>query len=373
MDSSPSKRRRSDEDSDVQPDKRQKQSEINRQFTGCSSFHKNYDLIAKLGEGTFGEVHKARSKSTGTLVALKRILMHNEKEGFPITALREIKILKSLNQTNIIPLVDMAVEPGDIVSRKKAIVYMVTPYMDHDLAGLLSNPSVTFTVSQVKLYLRQLLFGVRYLHEHQIIHRDIKSANLLIDNAGFLKIADFGLARHFYEKPPERDATKMNPALRDYTNHVVTRWYRPPELLLGDRRYTGAVDIWGVGCIFAEMFRRKPIMQGTSDFDQTMLIFQLCGSPTEETMPGYKSLPEGNVDFGEYKPSIHTQFADLGPEGVSLLQQLLNLNHHERITAAAALNHVYFRTRPFTARRKDLPKYESSHESDKQRFRAEQK
>lgn len=125
-------------------------------------------------------------------------------------------------------------------------MYMATPYMDHDLSGLLDNPSVKFTEAQIKCYLLQLLEGLRYLHDNNILHRDMKAANLLINNKGILQIADFGLARH-YEGPKPVEGHGGGEGYRDYTSLVVTRWYRPPELLLQLKRYTTAIDMWGVG------------------------------------------------------------------------------------------------------------------------------
>lgn len=130
--------------------------------------------------------------------------------------------------------------------RKKPVMYMVTPYMDHDLSGLLDNPSIKFTVPQIKCYLKQLLEGLKYLHENKILHRDMKAANLLISNEGILQIADFGLARLYDEQPPKKGCGGGE-GRRDYTSLVVTRWYRPPELLLHLKKYTTAIDLWGVG------------------------------------------------------------------------------------------------------------------------------
>jgi serine/threonine-protein kinase BUR1 len=174
--------------------------------------------------------------------------------------------------------------------RKRAIMYMVTPYMDHDLSGLLENPAVHFSVQQIKCYMMQLLKGTAYLHENHILHRDMKAANLLINNKGILQIADFGLARH-YEGPVPKPGCGGGDAVRDYTTLVVTRWYRPPELLLQLRKYTTAIDLWGVGCVFGEMLIGKPILAGESDARQLEIIFELVGSPTDENMPGWRSLP----------------------------------------------------------------------------------
>lgn len=127
-------------------------------------------------------------------------------------------------------------------------MYMVTPYMDHDLSGLLDNPSVTFTEPQIKCYLLQLLEGLKYLHEMKILHRDMKAANLLISNKGILQIADFGLARQYEGEVPQA-GRGGGIGTRDYTSLVVTRWYRPPELLMHLKRYTTAIDMWGVGYV----------------------------------------------------------------------------------------------------------------------------
>ena len=339
-------------------------------FHGCSRIQE-YEFLGKLGEGTFGEVSKARSKKTGAIVALKKILMHNEKDGFPITALREIKLLKQLDHINILKLEEMAVErPKD--SRKKPSMFMVTPYMDHDLSGLLENPSVHFTEPQIKCYMIQLLEGLRYLHENKILHRDMKAANLLINNRGILQIADFGLARPYEDEPPKA-GHGGGEATREYTCLVVTRWYRPPELLLQLRRYTTAIDLWGVGCVFGEMFKGKPILAGNSDLNQAQLIFDLVGSPTEENMPGWSELPgcEGVKEFAPRVPNLPQVFRNQNPLAISLLSEFLKLDWRKRINAIDALKHPYFHSNPLPAQPEDLPQFEDSHELDRRKFRGQ--
>lgn len=340
-------------------------------FNGCSSI-KCYEISEKLGEGTFGEVYKARSVKDGHIVALKKILMHNEKDGFPITALREIKLLKMLSHPNVLRLEEMAVERTKGEGRKKAIMYMVTPYMDHDLSGLLENPKVHFSEPQIKCYMLQLLEGLRYLHASKILHRDMKAANLLINNHGILQIADFGLARP-YDDPIPRPGKGGGEAKRDYTTLVVTRWYRPPELLLQLRRYTTAIDMWGVGCVFGEMFRGKPILAGTSDLNQAQLIFDLVGSPTEENMPGWSSLPgcDGVTSFSPRPSTLAQVFRQEGSSAISLLSELLKLDWRKRINAIDALEHPYFKNHPLPARPGDIPRFEDSHELDRRRFRGQ--
>lgn len=143
-----------------------------RQWHGCTSTSE-YEISDKVGEGTFGEVHKARHKRSGRQVALKRVLCRAEQEGFPITALREIKLLKGLRHPNVVELLDMAIGGGSS-SEGEEDIFMVFPYMDHDLTGLLSDEAIRFSAPQIKCYAKQLFEGIRYLHRRGILHRDIK-------------------------------------------------------------------------------------------------------------------------------------------------------------------------------------------------------
>ncbi|PPQ72284.1 hypothetical protein CVT24_004673 [Panaeolus cyanescens] len=356
---------------------KQEMQAYSRTFVGCGQ-QSDYEATTKLGEGTFGEVHKAVQKSTGRIVALKRILMHNEKEGMPVTALREIKILKALKHPCIVDILDMFVVRS--TEKDPLSVYMVFPYMDHDLAGLLENERVKLQPSHIKLYMKQLLEGTEYMHRNHILHRDMKAANLLISNNGSLRIADFGLARS-YDPNITRDApSSSNPTSssssssapkRKYTNCVVTRWYRPPELLLGARQYGGEVDIWGIGCVLGEMFTRRPILPGTSDLDQLEKIFYLCGSPNQFSWPYHELLPgcEGVIRFNSHPRRLKDVYESIGPETVDLLDKLLVINPRQRITASEALDHRYFWTDPMPADPKTMPSYEPSHEFDKRGHR----
>ncbi|KAM3071982.1 serine/threonine protein kinase, CMGC, CDC2/CDK subfamily [Clarireedia jacksonii] len=340
-------------------------------FKGCSRITE-YEVKGKIGEGTFGEVHKAKSKKTGQIVALKKILMINEKDGFPITALREIKTLKLLNHVNVLKLVEMVVEhpAKNTDKKKKAIMYMVTPYLDHDLSGLLKNPNITFSEPQIKCYMMQLLEGMRFIHANHILHRDIKAANILINNKGILQIADFGLARHYAEPVPvagQGNGTSNT----NYTVVVVTRWYRPPELFLELSKYTPAIDMWGVGCVFGEMFLGRPILQGESEEHQLKLIFELVGTPNEDNMPGWRNLPKAQgLSFNPPRSSTLAQrFREQGSGAISLLQELLKLDWRKRSNAIDALKHPYFRNAPLPMKPEDIPILESSHELDSKQNR----
>ncbi|KAJ8457301.1 hypothetical protein ONZ45_g18364 [Pleurotus djamor] len=288
--------------------------------------------------------------------------MHNEKEGMPVTALREIKILKALNHPCIINLLDMFVVRSN--GKESLSVYMVFPYMDHDLAGLLENERVKLQPSHIKLYMKQLLEGTEYMHRNRILHRDMKAANLLISNSGSLRIADFGLARAFTTNATFRGRE------RKYTNCVVTRWYRPPELLLGAQQYGGEIDMWGIGCVLGEMFVRKPILPGNSDMDQLEKIWMLCGTPNQHTWPNYDALPgcEGVKRFStnnSRRLRSHFELVVGSAETLDLLDQLLVCNPKERLTASQALDHRYFWSDPLPADPRSLPSYESSHEFDR--------
>jgi len=342
-----------------------------RRFKGCSRIGE-YEVLQKLGEGTFGEVHKARHVRSGSIFALKKILTHNEKDGFPITALREIKLLKMLSHDNVLRLEEMSVERPKIEGRKRAVLYMVMPYMDHDLSGLLDNPDVHFSAPQIKCYMLQLFKGLRYLHDNHILHRDMKAANLLINNRGRLQIADFGLARHYDEDVPQRGAGNGE-ARREYTTLVVTRWYRPPELLLQLRRYTPAIDMWGAGCVFGEMFKRKPILAGQSDLHQAEIIFTLVGSPNSRSMPGWDGLPgaEPIKSFPTSTGNLAHRFRELSPQGLDLLGKLLLLDWRKRINAIDAIDHPYFQEDPRPMREEDIPTFADSHELDRRNARGQ--
>ncbi|CAF1059943.1 unnamed protein product [Didymodactylos carnosus] len=300
-----------------------------------------YERIDKIGQGTFGEVFKARCKKTNDLVAMKLILMDQEKEGFPITALREIKILQELRHDNIVRLIEVCRSPmHDKTMRSK--FFFIFEFCDHDLAGILRNIQIQFTLGHIKSILQQLLDGLYYIHKNHIIHRDIKSANILLTRNGVLKLADFGLAKVIAPPKPNQQ--------NRYTCRVVTLWYRPPELLLGERDYGPAIDMWGVGCIMAEMWIRSPIMQGNSEQHQLELISHLCGSIEPSVWPGVQSLPyftKLNLPKGEKrKVRERMQRCIQEPLALDLIEKLLTLDPKQRIDADAAVSSDFFYSEP---------------------------
>jgi cyclin-dependent kinase 9 len=215
---------------------------------------------------------------------------------------------------------------------------LVFEFCDHDLAGLLSNNNVKFTLSEMKKIMQQLLNGLFYIHKNHILHRDMKTANILVTKEGVLKLADFGLAR------------AIDGQLKRYTNRVVTLWYRPPELLLGERNYTSAIDMWGAGCIMAELWTRSPIMQGNTEQHQIMLISQLCGTIEPSVWPAVDKLElftKLNLLQGQKRrviermqPYVKDQYA------LDLLDRLLVLDPKNRFDSDEALNHDFFWTEP---------------------------
>lgn len=331
-----------------------------------------FEKLEQIGEGTYGQVYMAREIKTGEVVALKKIRMDNEREGFPITAIREIKILKKLHHENVIKLKEIVTSPGPEKDEQgrpegnkyKGGIYMVFEYMDHDLTGLSDRPGMRFSVPQIKCYMRQLLTGLHYCHVNQVLHRDIKGSNLLIDNEGNLKLADFGLARSY-----------SSDHSGNLTNRVITLWYRPPELLLGTTKYGPPVDMWSVGCIFAELLHGKPIFPGKDEPEQLNKIFELCGSPDESNWPGVSKLPW----FNNFKPTrllkrrLREVFRHFDRHALELLDRMLTLDPSQRITAKDALDAEYFWTDPLPCDPKSLPKYESSHEFQTKKKRQQQR
>ncbi|XP_009624462.1 putative serine/threonine-protein kinase At1g54610 isoform X1 [Nicotiana tabacum] len=307
-----------------------------------------FEKLDKIGQGTYSNVYKARDLITGKIVALKKVRFDTlEPESVKFMA-REILVLKKLNHPNVIKL------EGLVTSRMSSSLYLVFEYMEHDLAGLAAVQKVKFTEPQVKCYMKQLLSGLEHCHNNGVLHRDVKGSNLLIDNEGILKIADFGLAA-FYD--PEHK--------QPMTSRVVTLWYRPPELLLGATRYGVGVDLWSAGCILAELLAGKPIMPGRTEVEQLHKIFKLCGSPSDEYWKKFK-LPNATLFKPQqpYKRCIADTFKDFPPSSHPLIEKLLAIDPDERGTATAALNSEFFATEPYPCEPSSLPKYPPSKEMD---------
>lgn len=302
---------------------------------GCRSVEE-FQCLNRIEEGTYGVVYRAKEKQTDEIVALKRLKMEKEKEGFPITSLREISTLLKSQHPNIVTVREI------VVGSNMDKIFIVMDYVEHDMKSLMETmrqKKQSFTAAEVKCLMQQLLMAVDHLHDNWILHRDLKTSNLLLSHKGVLKVGDFGLARE-YGSP-----------LKAYTPVVVTLWYRSPELLLGAKEYSTPIDIWSVGCIFAEFLLMEPLFTGKSEYDQLKKIFTTFGTPNEKVWPGYSSLqlvtkasmpdcPPANFKGRFTKEGILTDI------GYDLLRKMLTYNPSTRVTAEEALQHKYFSELP---------------------------
>ncbi|KAK4437025.1 protein IMPAIRED IN BABA-INDUCED STERILITY 1 [Sesamum alatum] len=277
----------------------------------------SFEKLEKIGQGTYSTVFRARDLETGRIVALKKVRFDNFEPESVRFMCREIMILRRLDHPNIIKL------EGLITSRSSCNIYLVFEYMEHDVAGLLSSPEITFTEAQVKCYMKQLLSGLEHSNFSTYGHR------------------------------------------QPLTSRVVTLWYRPPELLLGATDYGASVDLWSVGCLLAELLTGKPILQGRTEVEQLHKIFKLCGSPPEDYWKKSK-LPHATLFKPQhpYKSSLWQTFEHLPESAVTLIESLLSVEPYKRGTATSALTSEYFKTKPYACDPSSLPKYPPSKEID---------
>ncbi|KAK6122999.1 hypothetical protein DH2020_043246 [Rehmannia glutinosa] len=289
-------------------------------ISGCVSVD-DYETLNEISHGSFGIVYRARDTKTGEIVAIKE-----EFDGLCFSSLREIDILKSLHHPSIVEFKQVAVDDYDGV-------YVVMEYVENDLHEYLKRPLFSSTsLSEVKRLMKELLEGVKYLHQNRVMHRDLKPSNILINSKGELKICDFGMSRQFGSI---------------YSPRVVTLWYRAPELLLGMKTYSFAIDMWSVGCIMAELLSKQVLFRGESEIDQLHQIYRVLGTPNETVWPGYSKLPGSRANFVRqpYNNLLCNKLflaAILSDFGYDLLEKLLSYDPEKRITAEDALRHGWF-------------------------------
>ena len=286
-----------------------------------------YTRTSKLGEGTYGVVYRAKDQKGQEIYSLKKIRLQAEEERIPSTAIREISLLKELAHVNIVKLYEVLHNPKKLT--------LVFEYVEQDLKKVIDKTNGKgLDMPLVKSYLYQLLRGVDHIHKNKVLHRDLKPQNLLITKDDIVKIADFGLARG-YGIP-----------VKNYTHEVVTLWYRPPDVLLGNKIYGTTVDMWSIGCIFAEMVSGKPLFTGNSESDQLKKIFEIKGTPNDNYASSLKELSEwgvGDNNFENYpEKNMKELFPNLDSEGLDLLQKFLQLEPEKRISAEEALKHPFF-------------------------------
>merc|ERR1719217_1043287 len=290
--------------------------EAQRQF---ESQYEVFDNVI-LGEGTYGKVYKARSNRSGEVVAMKDMKIDAQEDGVPGTAIREIALLKELSHVNIVRLLDVFCKPSKLI--------LVFELVENDLKKYMKSMNGRLSPTTVKSLAFQLCRAIEFCHSNRVVHRDIKPQNLLIDHQMRLKLADFGLARAFSVPLPE------------YTHEVVTVWYRPPEILLGSQKYSIPVDMWGIGCVMAEIATGAPLFCGDSEIDTIFKIFQKLGTPTAQEWPGLSTLPDFKPSFPRWPrkgwANIRNTQAQVGAQGVALLDELLAYNPVKRISARRA-------------------------------------
>lgn len=297
--------------------------------TSKSVFFRKPGNESVVGSGTYGKVFKGLHVYTNTAVALKRIRMEGEQNGFPVTAVREVKLLQSLRHVNIVNLMEVMVEKNDC--------FMVFEYLAHDLTGLLNHPTFKLDDAQRKHLSKQLFDGLDYLHCRGVLHRDIKAANILVSKEGILKLADFGLAR-FYAKRHQLD----------YTNRVVTIWYRSPELLLGETQYGPACDIWSAACVMMEIFVRNAVFPGDgTEANQLERIYAVLGTPSQAEWSDIVEMAWFELLRPQFKVkrTFEEKFRGrLSPAAFELLESMFRYDPAKRPTASEVLAHPYFTT-----------------------------
>ncbi|KAF2665706.1 cmgc/cdk/pitslre protein kinase [Microthyrium microscopicum] len=317
----------------------------------------NFESLNHIEEGSYGWVSRAKETATGEIVALKKMKMDTSSgQGFPVDALREIQILSSAKHRHIVDLREVVV--GD----KPDDVYLVMQFLEHDLKTLQEEMAEPFLPSEIKTLLLQIVAGVEFLHDNWILHRDLKTSNILMNNRGEIKLADFGMARQFSDPPPA-----------NLTQLVVTLWYRAPELLFGTSKYGTAIDMWSIGCIFGELVRKEPLLQGRNEVDQLRRIFLLVGTPDEDSWPGFRRLAGASAlklmknSPGAGKGSLRAQFPLLTSAGASLLAALLSLNPDDRPSAQEVLSDPYFLEAPRPKTTAMFPTFPSKAGGEKRR------
>lgn len=296
-------------------------------LTSASVYYRKPGNESVIGAGTYGKVFKAIHIYTKKEVALKRIRMEGEKDGFPVTAVREIKLLQHLRSHNVVSLLEVMVERNEC--------FMVFEYLSHDLTGLINHPSFVLTEAHKKDLAKQMFEGLNYLHRRGILHRDLKAANILISNTGLLKFADFGLAR-FFSKSHQLD----------YTNRVITIWYRPPELLLGETKYGPSVDLWSAACVYIEMFTKKAVFPGEGgEISQLNKLYNCLGTPNRADWPDIYQMPWIELMRPTERRSrvFEDQYREiLSPAALDLVGRIFRYDPAKRPTSDEILAHPYF-------------------------------
>ena len=285
-----------------------------------------YEVHGAVGEGAYGVVLKCRNKETGMIVAVKKFKENEEDEVVRKTTMREVKVLRMLQHRNIVSLLE--------AFRRKGRLYLVFEYADKNMLEVLEGNNGGVSPARVRSYIYQLVLAVNWCHVNNIVHRDVKPENLLINNDGTLKLCDFGFARTLSESG------------RGMTDYVATRWYRSPELLLGLTNYGREVDPWAVGCIMGELVDGQPLLPGESDIDQLYVIQKLLGPLTRAQDGYFLSNPRFNglkfPDMGNPETLEKRYMGMLSKKGMDFMKGCLAMDPRDRFTASQMLAHPWF-------------------------------
>ncbi|KAJ5112373.1 hypothetical protein N7532_000418 [Penicillium argentinense] len=366
----PKKRRRLSNDPDAPDAAEEAKSEEQKKVSSLLRFPvaewgpcrhvDNFERLNHIEEGSYGWVSRAKDINTGEVVALKRLKLESSPDGFPVTGLREIQTLMEARHPNVVYLREV------VMGTKMDDVFLVMDFFEHDLKTLLDEMREPFLPSEIKTLLLQVVGGLEFLHSQWIMHRDLKTSNLLMNNRGEIKLADFGMARYYGDPPP------------NLTQLVVTLWYRSPELLLGATKYGTEIDMWSIGCIFGELLTKEPLLQGKNEVDQVSKIFALTGPPNSQIWPGFRSLPNAkslrlpssSAPSGGGLPLLpRSRFPYLTNAGLNLLSGLLALNPVSRPTAQECLAHPYFKEDPRPKPKEMFPTFPSKAGMERRRPR----
>lgn len=285
-----------------------------------------------IGEGAYGVVYKALDTLTSKYVALKKMKIDSETDGLSSSTVRETTLLMRLNHENVVKLEDAVFERDRMC--------LIFELLELDLRKYLDNFPDALPEQTVRSFSAQLMSGLAYCHSMGIMHRDLKPQNILVSSKLQLKIADFGLARTF------------TPFARPLTIDVITRWYRAPEIILGQSRYNCGVDVWSVGCIIAEMSNKHPLFIADNEYHLLTKIFRKLGTPSNAVWPDVEELPHYQPLFPQWPPQAMSYWLpNISPEGLNLMEKIFTYDPRRRISAKDSLRHPYLR--PYVAE-KDL-------------------
>lgn len=289
--------------------------------------HTNFNALETIGRGAYGEVYKAKDLQSNEIIAMKKMTFKLTEDGVPMAILREISLLRHLSRLdhpNIVRLLDITYDVRS--ERNFMVMYLIFEYFPQDLKKYIEEcPPPGLEQERIKDIMFQITNGVDFLHANRIVHRDLKPQNLLVSSNGRVKITDFGLARiyEFYTL---------------LTTTVVTLWYRAPEVLMSTG-YDTRVDVWSLGCIFAELITQKPLFEGQKEKEQLEKIFEVVGLP--EKWPENAVFLQSNFAFMP-KQAFSQVIPGIEPQAEDLLEKMLNFERDERISASMALSHPYF-------------------------------